>query len=56
LEENLKFVQELNKMKEVLESMGMEDLNLLDTWYKTDTNAIPHVSVLQPIDTFLGNI
>ena len=42
-------------MREVLENMGLEDVSLLDTWYRPDTNAIPSVSVLQPIDSILGN-
>jgi hypothetical protein len=42
-------------MREVLDDMGLEDVSLLDTWYRPDTNAIPPLSVLQPIDSILGN-
>ena len=29
------------------------DVSLLDKWYRTDFNAVPPVSILQPIDTYL---
>ena len=32
-----------------------DDVKLLDKWYISDTNNIPAVSVLQPIDTHLKN-
>lgn len=31
------------------------DVTLLDTWYRKDTNAVPPVSVLQPISSILVN-
>ncbi len=34
--------------------MGLEKASLLDTWYRPDHNAIPPVSILQPIDSILG--
>ena len=42
-------------MREVVEDMGLEEASLLDTWYRPDHNAIPPVSILQPIDSILGN-
>jgi hypothetical protein len=41
-------------MREVVEDMGLEEASLLDTWYRPDHNAIPPVSILQPIDSILG--
>ena len=38
----------------VLVKMG-DDVSLLDKWYICDTNNIPPVSILQPIDTYLKN-
>ena len=29
------------------------DVSLLDKWYRTDWNAVPAISILQPIDTYL---
>jgi hypothetical protein len=37
-----------------VEDMGLEEASLLDTWYRPDHNAIPPVSILQPIDSILG--
>lgn len=34
---------------------GGVDVILLDTWYKKDSNAVPPVSVLQPISSILIN-
>lgn len=31
------------------------DVTLLDTWYRKDTNAVPPISVLQPISSILIN-
>lgn len=31
------------------------DVQLLDTWYRKDGNAVPPVSVLQPISSILIN-
>lgn len=31
------------------------DVTLLDMWYRKDTNAVPPVSVLQPISSILIN-
>ena len=31
------------------------DVTLLDTWYKKDANAVPPVSILQPISSILIN-
>jgi hypothetical protein len=42
-------------MREVVEDMGLEEASLLDTWYRPDHNAIPPVSILQPIDSILGD-
>jgi hypothetical protein len=42
-------------MREVVEDMGLEEASLLDTWYRPDHNAIPPVSILQPIDSILGS-
>ena len=32
-----------------------EDVSLLDSWYISDTNSIPPLSILQPIDSQLKN-
>ena len=39
-------------LREVLVTMG-NDVSLLDKWYRTDYNAVPAISILQPIDTYL---
>ena len=39
-------------IREVLVTMG-NDVSLLDKWYRTDFNAVPNISILQPIDTYL---
>ena len=43
---------ELAMLREVLITMG-NDVSLLDKWYRSDFNAVPPVSILQPIDTYL---
>ena len=43
---------ELAALREVLVTMG-NDVGLLDQWYRPDFNAVPPVSILQPIDTYL---
>ena len=43
---------ELATLREVLVTMG-NDVHLLDKWYRTDFNAVPPISILQPIDTHL---
>ena len=43
---------ELALLREVLVTMG-NDVSLLDKWYRSDFNAVPPVSILQPIDTYL---
>jgi hypothetical protein len=43
---------ELAMLREVLVTMG-NDVSLLDKWYRPDFNAVPPVSILQPIDTYL---
>ena len=45
---------ELILLKETLVSMGV-DVHLLDLWYKKDTNAVPHIFILQPISSILIN-
>lgn len=37
-----------------LDSQAM-DVEVLDTWYKKDSNAVPPISVLQPISSILKN-
>ena len=32
-----------------------DDLTLVETWYKTDENAVPPVNILQPISSILTN-
>lgn len=43
---------ELMELRETLVTMG-NDVTLLDKWYRADTNAVPAVSILQPITTHL---
>ena len=43
---------ELKQLREVLVTMG-NDVTLLDKWYRVDMNAVPPVSILQPITTHL---
>ena len=43
---------ELARLREVLVTMG-NDVSLLDKWYRPDFNAVPPISILQPIDTYL---
>ena len=43
---------ELIQLTEVLETMGT-DVSLLEKWYRVDMNAVPPVSILQPITTHL---
>ena len=43
---------ELKALRDVLVTMG-NDVSLLDKWYRVDMNAVPPVSVLQPITTHL---
>lgn len=45
---------ELALICEELTSMGV-DRALLDLWYKKDSNAVPPISVLQPISSILIN-
>lgn len=45
---------ELQMLRDDLASMGI-DVILLDTWYKKDSNAVPPISVLQPISSILIN-
>lgn len=45
---------ELQLICEELTSMGV-DRALLDLWYKKDSNAVPPISVLQPISSILIN-
>ena len=43
---------ELIQLREILITMGT-DVSLLDKWYRIDMNAVPPVSILQPITTHL---
>ena len=43
---------ELIQLTEVLDTMGT-DVSLLEKWYRVDMNAVPPVSILQPITTHL---
>ena len=43
---------ELTQLRDVLVTMGT-DVSLLDKWYRVDMNAVPPVSILQPITTHL---
>lgn len=45
---------ELQLLRDNLAENGT-DVILLDTWYRKDTNAVPPVSVLQPISSILVN-
>lgn len=45
---------ELAQFREVLLTMGQEVI-LLDTWYKKDSNAVPPICILQPISSILVN-
>ena len=45
---------ELQQFRDVLVTLGNE-VNLLDTWYKKDANAVPPVCILQPISSILVN-
>lgn len=45
---------ELQIIRDDLTGMGV-DATLLDTWYKKDSNAVPPISVLQPISSILVN-
>ena len=52
LEKKYVHILELANLREVLVTMG-NDVSLLDKWYQPDYNAVPPVSILQPIDTYL---
>ena len=43
---------ELTQLREILVTMGT-DVAVLDKWYRIDMNAVPPVSILQPITTHL---
>jgi hypothetical protein len=45
---------ELAQFREILLTMGQEVI-LLDTWYKKDSNAVPPICILQPISSILVN-
>ncbi|CAD7093198.1 unnamed protein product [Hermetia illucens] len=45
---------ELQMLRDELTAMGT-DGSLLDVWYKKDSNAVPPISVLQPISSILIN-
>lgn len=45
---------ELELLREELINVG-SDVILLDTWYRKDSNAVPPISVLQPISSILIN-
>lgn len=45
---------ELQLLRDELAAGGV-DVILLDTWYKKDSNAVPPISVLQPISSILIN-
>lgn len=45
---------ELQMLRDELTTMGIDGI-LLDTWYKKDSNAVPPISVLQPISSILIN-
>lgn len=45
---------ELQMLRDELTAMGIDGI-LLDTWYKKDSNAVPPISVLQPISSILIN-
>ena len=44
--------EEINALRGTLLKM-QEDVSLLDKWYVSDTNHVPPLSILQPIDTHL---
>ena len=43
---------DLADLREVLVTMG-NDVSLLDKWYRADVNAVPPISIVQPITTHL---
>lgn len=45
---------ELQLLRDELTALGIDGV-LLDTWYKKDSNAVPPISVLQPISSILIN-
>jgi hypothetical protein len=45
---------ELQMLRDDLANSGADPV-LLDTWYRKDSNAVPPVSVLQPISSILVN-
>ncbi|XP_065084724.1 NACHT and WD repeat domain-containing protein 2 [Ochlerotatus camptorhynchus] len=45
---------ELQLIRDDLASMGI-DVSVLDLWYKKDSNAVPPISILQPISSILTN-
>lgn len=45
---------ELQMLRDELASSG-SDVTLLDMWYRKDSNAVPPISVLQPISSILVN-
>lgn len=45
---------ELQLLRDELAATG-NDVILLDTWYRKDSNAVPPISVLQPISSILVN-
>lgn len=44
---------EFNKLCSALSELKMSEVDLLYTWYKEDTNAIPSTFILQPISSIL---
>lgn len=46
--------KELDMMRECVRDVPAE-VELLDKWYKKDTNTVPPVYILQPISTILTN-
>lgn len=45
---------ELQMIRDELAATG-HDPTLIDTWYRKDSNAVPPISVLQPISSILIN-
>lgn len=45
---------ELKLITDELSAMGIDPI-LMDTWYKKDSNAVPPVSILQPVSSILVN-
>lgn len=45
---------ELQMIRDELAATG-NDATLIDTWYRKDSNAVPPISVLQPISSILVN-